>query len=189
MILKLFCQLLTSITWTVLSYHIFKNFFSLPTCCGYSVCAKRYIMNYLLLLHIFETTSVNARRGQLWLPQPQKLFKTSFRLGAFACVPCCCWICLVVACGFMESLKLMAGNKFKKRSIFPGGKCVIRKSVNGECREMGRITRKKGAMPTCYRLTFITCCSSFFSLPFSVFERCASWIPFCIFCYVSHAVV
>jgi len=32
------------------------------------------------------------------------------------------WICLVVACGFMESLKGMAVNKFRKPSIFWGGK-------------------------------------------------------------------
>jgi len=31
-------------------------------------------------------------------------------------------ICLVVACGFMESLKDMAMNKFGKQSIFSWGK-------------------------------------------------------------------
>jgi len=27
--------------------------------------AKRYVMNYLLLLHILQTTWVSARRGQI----------------------------------------------------------------------------------------------------------------------------
>jgi len=44
--------------------------------------------NYLQLLHIFQTTSFIARRGQFWLIQPQKLFKTSLRLDAFVCMPC-----------------------------------------------------------------------------------------------------
>jgi len=32
-------------------------------------------MNYLLLLHIYQTTSVNARWRQLWLIQPQSFPK------------------------------------------------------------------------------------------------------------------
>jgi len=32
-------------------------------------------MNYLLLLHIFQTTSVNARWGQFWLIQQQSFSK------------------------------------------------------------------------------------------------------------------
>jgi len=32
-------------------------------------------MNYILLLHIFQTTSVNARWGQPWLIEPQSFPK------------------------------------------------------------------------------------------------------------------
>ena len=35
----------------------------------------KYMMNYFLPLHIFQTTSVNARWGQPWLIQPQSFPK------------------------------------------------------------------------------------------------------------------
>jgi len=42
--------------------------------------AIRYMMNYFLLLHVFQTTSVNARWGRPWLIQPQSFPKCLSRL-------------------------------------------------------------------------------------------------------------
>jgi len=42
---------------------------------GAEMFATRYMMNYFLLLHIFQTTSVNGRWGQPWLIQPQSFPK------------------------------------------------------------------------------------------------------------------
>jgi len=39
------------------------------------VFAIRYMMKYFLLLHIFQTTSGNARWGQPWLIQPKSFPK------------------------------------------------------------------------------------------------------------------
>jgi len=43
------------------------------SCVGYllEMFVIRYMMNYFLLLHIFQTTSVKARSGQPWLIHPQ----------------------------------------------------------------------------------------------------------------------
>jgi len=66
---------------------------------------------------------------------------------------------LDVACGFIESVKDMAVNKFTKPSIFSWCKVCYRFSrllmVNAEKR--GAKLEKWGAMPTCYRLTFMCC--------------------------------
>jgi len=46
------------------------------------------MMNYFLLLHSFQTTSVNARLEQPWLIQPQSLPK-QVSIGCF-CMLCFC---------------------------------------------------------------------------------------------------
>jgi len=57
---------------------------------GYTVAmfAKCYMMNYLLFLHTFPTTSLSARWGQLWLIQLQSFSKQSLGLDAFVSMPC-----------------------------------------------------------------------------------------------------
>ena len=51
-----------------------------------NVCIKvAYMLDYFLLLHIFQTTSVNARWGQHLTHPASKLSKTNLRLDAFVC--------------------------------------------------------------------------------------------------------
>jgi len=49
------------------------------------------MINYLLLLHIFQTTSVNARWGQPWLIQPQS-FRKQVLLFMISCIPIKTWM-------------------------------------------------------------------------------------------------
>jgi len=59
-----------------------------------------------------QFSNVNARWGQFWFIQPQTFQNKSQN-----------WICLIVACDFMESLQDMAVNKFRKPSILGGEVC------------------------------------------------------------------
>jgi len=88
------------------------------------------MMNYLLLLHIFQTTNVNARRGS-FDSSSLKPFHNKCQVGYFCMYSTFLsvvkrmklkanlmfWICLIVASGFMESLEDMAMNRFTKPSI------------------------------------------------------------------------
>ena len=87
------------------------------------------MMNYFLLLHIFQTTRVNARWGQPWLNQPQSFSKTSLRLAVFVCYVLVesSWLL------FMVSFIPMNVNKFRipnTKHFIKGGNCETFKGVN-----------------------------------------------------------
>jgi len=94
-------------------------------------------MNYLQLLHVFRTTSVSAKRSQLSLIQPQSfskqvsgwmLFMYSMFLNVVERIKWktnfVIWICLVVACGPMESLK-NGCEQIQETKHFSRGKSVL----------------------------------------------------------------
>ena len=166
--------------------------------------ALRYMLDYFLLFHIFQTTSVNARWGQPWLIQPQKLSKTSLRLDAFVCYVLVMkrmklvknvvfWFFLVVVYGSMYSHEDMNVNKFgmpTTKHFIKGGKCELSKGK--KCLLMvnaGKWGVKIKKWRRCQLLfpNFRQSC-----LPtFQCFQSFVSWTPFWIFsfCDVSHAVV
>jgi len=98
-------------------------------------------MNYFLLLHIFQTTSVNARAA---LTHPASKFsKTSPRLDAFECSVLAVKdeiqknlafkIFLIVFYSFMDSHKDMNVNKFRiptTKHFCKGGRCETFKDAN-----------------------------------------------------------
>jgi len=128
-----------------LKSHVIWIFLSkdLINCVGYllEVFAIRYMMNYFLLLHIFQTTSVNARWEQPWLIQPQSFSKTSLRLAVFACYDLVVkrivfktnllfWIFLVVVYGFIYSHEREKIQDTKYQAFYQRGKCKTFKGVN-----------------------------------------------------------
>jgi len=70
----------SSMTWTVFYLNWFSHLFSLLS--AVAIFAETWMMNYLLLLQIFLTSTVSARWGQLWLIQPQTFSKKSL-VGCF----------------------------------------------------------------------------------------------------------
>jgi len=70
---KVFCQLLAIITWTIFFQHRFNQLSRLLA--AVEMFAMGNMMIYFLLLHIFQTTSVNTRWVQPWLIQPQSFPK------------------------------------------------------------------------------------------------------------------
>jgi len=163
----------------------------------------KYMMNYFLLLHIFQTTSVSARWGQPWLIQPQSLRKqVSNWMLLYAMFlqlkgwnlkkNLVFWIFLVIVFSFMDSHKDMNVNKFRKpitKHFFKWGKCETFKGINFVVywwRMQKKGARKQsGADANLLFPNFQPCLPNF-----QCFQSCVSWTPFCIFsCYFSFAVV
>jgi len=132
---------------------------------------KRYMMNYLLLFHIFETTSVNARWRQLWLIQPQSFSKqVSGWMLLYVCHATECglkgwnfnklcfepaWLLPVIS---WSPLRTWMWTNPRKPSIYQRRKCVKLSNllmVNAE--KWGAKLEKWGSMPTCYPWTFMCC--------------------------------
>ena len=70
---KVFFQVLANIAWTVFFQYSFNQLYRLLA--AVEMFAMMYMMIYFLHLHIFQTTSVNARWGQPLLIQPQSFPK------------------------------------------------------------------------------------------------------------------
>jgi len=84
---KDFCQLLVTITWIAFFQHRFNQLCRLLA--AVKMFTKRYMMIYFLLLHNFQTTSVNARWGQPF----------SSNLKAFQNKPQVECFCMLCSCG------------------------------------------------------------------------------------------
>ena len=124
--LSFFCQLFASrpITWTVFSWYRFNQLCRLLA--AVEMFAKRYMVDYFLLLHIFQTTSVNARWGQPWIIQPQNFPKQVSgwcfckneiwnKFSVLNLLACCLWLPL--------KTWLWRNSGYQLPSVLSKGKC------------------------------------------------------------------